>query len=257
MESIIVQRLKSRMEEMGKNPSSLALEANLGRSAVRDIVSGRAKNPQYATLLSLASALDCSLAYLTGEIDTPYKDTGKDLLATYDPKLGDIHAILEAGVYRHQSYEINPFSVPVRPYKDAPNQHLIYQDLRAPSQYLRLFQMGDMSQSEAGILEGDILTSRQDWFAGSVSLTSGMLVICRHQPDGIDAYELSARFVKETRQTWELICHSGVLVKPIILPKEQEDNKSGLMNRYLNDKGETVDVEGVTIRITRSLPIIM
>jgi len=257
MESIIIQRLKSRMEEMGKNPSSLALEANLGRSAVRDIISGRAKNPQYATLLSLASVLDCSLAYLTGEIDTPYKHTGTNLLATYDPKLGDIHGMLEAGVYRHQSYEINPFAVPVRPYKDATDQHLIYQDLRAPSQRLQLFQMGDMSQSEAGILKGDILTSRQDWFSGAVSLTSGMLVICRHQPDGIDAYELSARFVNETPQGWELICHSGTFVKPIILPRKQEKNKSGLMNRYLNDKGETVDIEGIAIRVTRSLPIIM
>ncbi|MCZ4091673.1 helix-turn-helix transcriptional regulator [Sinorhizobium psoraleae] len=66
MSEILKERIKSRMAALGKNPSSVALEAELGRSAVRDILSGKAKNPGYATVAAIARVLDCSVQYLTG-----------------------------------------------------------------------------------------------------------------------------------------------------------------------------------------------
>lgn len=60
------QRIAARLEALGKNASAVALEAGLGRSAVRDIMVHDA-NPRIDTLKRLTGPLECDLAFLTGE----------------------------------------------------------------------------------------------------------------------------------------------------------------------------------------------
>jgi hypothetical protein len=52
------------MREAGYNPRSLSLAADLGITAVRDILDGRVASPRYATLQALAGVLGISVDYL-------------------------------------------------------------------------------------------------------------------------------------------------------------------------------------------------
>ena len=61
-------RLERAMRDAGYNPRSLSLAAELGVTAVRDILDKRIASPRYATLGALAKVLGVSAEYLaTGE----------------------------------------------------------------------------------------------------------------------------------------------------------------------------------------------
>jgi DNA-binding Xre family transcriptional regulator len=62
----IAERIEDRLRALGKNASSVALEAGLGRSSVRDILVGKVTSPRLDTLEKLAEPLKCDLDYLTG-----------------------------------------------------------------------------------------------------------------------------------------------------------------------------------------------
>ncbi|MGB4101634.1 MAG: helix-turn-helix transcriptional regulator [Alphaproteobacteria bacterium] len=62
-----VQTLSRLIETRGMNPRQLSLMAGLNPTAVRDMLSGRARYPRYDTLQALARALDTTPAYLMGD----------------------------------------------------------------------------------------------------------------------------------------------------------------------------------------------
>jgi transcriptional regulator with XRE-family HTH domain len=68
--AISIERLKSRMREMGLNQLSTAKAAHLGEDYVRDLVRGKVKQPSATRLTQLAEALHCSPGYLMG-MDPP------------------------------------------------------------------------------------------------------------------------------------------------------------------------------------------
>ena len=63
----LARRLAAYMKDREFNQRSLAIEAKLNETAVRDILIGRSRSPRYATLAALAGVLRCSVAELTGE----------------------------------------------------------------------------------------------------------------------------------------------------------------------------------------------
>ena len=63
----LARRLAAYMKDRDFNQRSLAIEAKLNETAVRDILIGRSRSPRYATLAALAGVLRCSVAELTGE----------------------------------------------------------------------------------------------------------------------------------------------------------------------------------------------
>src|SRR5690606_37761941 len=71
MKMTLAERIQSRIDALGKNPSAVSLEAGLSRSAVRDILSGKVRHSRIDTLKSLTGPLECTLDYLTGETDEP------------------------------------------------------------------------------------------------------------------------------------------------------------------------------------------
>ncbi len=75
LKDIVASRLLERMEACGISQSRLSLRANLGRSAVTDIVKGRVKSPKFSTLQSLASVLGCTVNYLSGLEELPHPTT--------------------------------------------------------------------------------------------------------------------------------------------------------------------------------------
>lgn len=63
----LARRLAAYMKDREFNQRSLAIEAKLNETAVRDILIGRSRSPRYATLAALAGVLRCTVAELTGE----------------------------------------------------------------------------------------------------------------------------------------------------------------------------------------------
>lgn len=62
--SELVCRLRAQMLRKGLNPKTLAERANVGRSFVYDILSGRSCNPTSAKIAAIADKLDISMQYL-------------------------------------------------------------------------------------------------------------------------------------------------------------------------------------------------
>lgn len=97
----LADRIKTRLDDLGKNPSAVALEAGLGRSSVRDIIVNGA-NPRIDTLKKLTGPLECSLEYLTGEVAEPgerpsQQESGGELQSA---GRGRRAALVETGVFR-------------------------------------------------------------------------------------------------------------------------------------------------------------
>lgn len=62
-----LHNLQNLLAEREMNPRQLSLLAGLNATAVRDMLSGRAKSPRYDTLQAIARVLDTTPAYLMGD----------------------------------------------------------------------------------------------------------------------------------------------------------------------------------------------
>ncbi|PZO78469.1 MAG: phage repressor [Mesorhizobium amorphae] len=65
------KNLKARMDELGMNPTSTAAKADVGESAVRDILRGKARSPGVELLAKIAKALDTTIDALLGNASLP------------------------------------------------------------------------------------------------------------------------------------------------------------------------------------------
>ncbi len=65
-----LQNLLDLMAQQDISPRQLSLQAGLNPTAVRDMLSGRARNPRYDTLQAIAKVLDTTPAYLMGDAVT-------------------------------------------------------------------------------------------------------------------------------------------------------------------------------------------
>ncbi|MBQ4874952.1 MAG: helix-turn-helix domain-containing protein [Rickettsiaceae bacterium H1] len=68
-DSIIVQRIRKRMKELGINPRKLAEKSNVGKSFVYDVLSGKSRNPTSSKLGLISKELGVSISYLVGDND--------------------------------------------------------------------------------------------------------------------------------------------------------------------------------------------
>lgn len=64
----LISRLKTQMLRKGLNPKTLAARANVGRSFVYDILSGKSTNPTSAKISAIAEELGVSVQYLLSGI---------------------------------------------------------------------------------------------------------------------------------------------------------------------------------------------
>jgi len=69
--AVLRERLRSRIEALGRNPRAVSLEAGLSPDALRMILNGRSKAPKADTLAAVAKVLDCDLDYLLGTTNNP------------------------------------------------------------------------------------------------------------------------------------------------------------------------------------------
>jgi len=70
-ETVLQQRIRTRLRELATNPFRAAVENGLKPDVIRSILRpGKAVNPRADTLKDVARALQCSVAYLAGESDS-------------------------------------------------------------------------------------------------------------------------------------------------------------------------------------------
>jgi transcriptional regulator with XRE-family HTH domain len=65
--SKLINNLERRMRLRGLTQKSLALKAGLNETAIRDILKGRSKDPQFTTLNGIARVLGCAVEDLFGD----------------------------------------------------------------------------------------------------------------------------------------------------------------------------------------------
>lgn len=240
-------RIQRRLDELGKNPSSVALEAGLGRSSVRDIILGRAAHPRMDTLLKLTGPLQCSIDYLLGE-----QGDGEllhDFIAEFDPAPGEIMEVLRAGVYKSTS-EITQDEVKTL------ERFMTYKDLRFPDRLIFEYVMGDDSMEAIGILKGDVVSAVDDGAGGiedPISLTEGKLVIAHVSLDNPRIHESSLRAISLQGDEVHLICKSRLRkFDPIVLGRQPRPE---LPNGYRNaEDNAAVLLMGTAVRVRRQLP---
>jgi transcriptional regulator with XRE-family HTH domain len=247
---ILKQRIRERMEAMGKNPSSVAVEANLSRSAVRDILSGKAKNPGMLTIHAIANVLECTYSYLTGEDDRLHPGEVKDILIDVFARTTDISGTLEAGVFRQLPPPLEKNEVS----RDFGRRDRM--PLRSEHRYmyrdLYLYRVGDKSIEGLMITKGDLLTAVSDPAADVAP--DGALVIVAHRLPGTSVEELSARKVKWRTKGFTLStvpADWGGTTYPDI---EVTENL-GSFDRFRTKEGGEVVIEGVVVEMTRQMDV--
>lgn len=62
---LIAKNLELLIERKGANPSAVAKAAGMGHTGVRDIITRKAKEPKYATLLKIAEVLEVDIHEIT------------------------------------------------------------------------------------------------------------------------------------------------------------------------------------------------
>lgn len=250
MENIVAARIQARMDELGKNPSSVALEAGLGRSSVRDILLGRVLHPRIDTLRKIAVPLECTIDYLTGESEKPDAVGIRRHLWHMDAMI-DHPDLIEAGVFRR----VSP-GTPWEPIEDAETfLQVSLADPRLPVWRPSIYIMGDNSLENINILKGDGITAINHPYDAQIPLTNGALVVVRQSIRELEIEEISARQVEVTKEGISLVCRSKASYPPILIPTYSIDNESKIIPNYYPLGKTSAEIMAVVTRVTRELPI--
>jgi transcriptional regulator with XRE-family HTH domain len=245
----IAERIQARLTELGKNASAVALEAGLSRSAVLDILRGKAANPRLDTLQKLTGPLECSLEYLAGaDTDPGASPQSWRQFALLDTSVTTVAGVLETGVFRESV--LTPTES-----EDA----VLYRDPRQPKWSADLYLIGDETLSGVDIRKGDFATVVVPDGEDEVILRTGLVVAVRRELKTPHAYEHSARMVEIRGNEAHFVSRpsSGSASSLVVdlSDKHPGDHIPFLRNRYYLKDGGYIEITGVVARITRTMPI--
>jgi transcriptional regulator with XRE-family HTH domain len=245
----LAERIQARLEALGKSASSVALEGGLSRSAVLDILRGKAASPRLDTLQKLTGPLECSLDYLAGASDEPGASPDHErMYALLDTSVTSPAISLEAGVFREGKFT-----------PAARDDAVLYRDPRQPGWTADLYLIGDESLAGLGIRKGDIATVLEPSTEEGFPFKNGLVVAIRREISEPKAYEHSARVVEISGDKVHLVTRPASGTPNILTVNMAEDQLGDdfpmLGSYFLLEGGGTVEVLGVVARVTRSLPI--
>ncbi|WP_155951290.1 helix-turn-helix domain-containing protein [Rhizobium mesoamericanum] len=255
MENDLADRIRSRLEQIGKSAAAASLEAGLGRSAITDILSGNTGSPRVSTIEKLAPVLDTSVSYLLGIQDDPDREY------LMPPEIGrapenkaPLIATAAVGVFQEDAIFFANL-------KNDKRLHYVRGLEEFPDWTPQPARMGDSSMEGVYLFWDDIFTViiPPGSPPKSVPLQSGMLVLTKRRVQHEGIFEVSARYVKirgreihfETRPG-----DSGGDPRRTIVDLSNVD-ESGLEddpNQYPTTDGR-IRVIGVIIRTERSFPL--
>lgn len=243
----LADRIRSRLDALGKNPSAVALEAGLSRSAVLDILRGKAANPRLDTLQKLTEPLECSLEYLTGaSAELGASPANQSLYALLDTQVTSVTMNLETGVFREGVA-----------FADDHDQHVLYRDARAPERSVSLYRIADHSLAALGILKGDLAHVLE--YIEEPAFKNGMLVAVRRHLKSGNLNEFSARVVEVDKQGSVAFVSRPVAGQPavpiLVSMDDPMNDRTYFANTYYATNGDHIEVLGVICRIVRDLAI--
>lgn len=102
---LLVERIQERISALGTNMKATSLKAELGETAISEIVSRKNKNPSGLVLKAIAKALDCNIAYLLGDSDIAEREPEQRGAVPIA-----ILGVAEAGAFRHMAQQQHDYS---------------------------------------------------------------------------------------------------------------------------------------------------
>ncbi|MGO7157148.1 hypothetical protein [Rhizobium leguminosarum] len=256
MKEDVASRILARMNELGKNPSSVALEAGLGRSAVRDIVSRRASNPRIDTLEKLTGPLECTLDFLTGASAEPGAKSGHRHLWWMDTFIDPDPTVAETGVFRPAKGALFGDFTAVPADEDlATASHVGYRDPRIVDWRVELCRVGDNSMRDVNIIKGDIVTVARPSDDEEIPLSSGLIVLAKQHLSSPAIEEISIRQVSITKDIISLVSRGGQEFDPIIFDAYATERESALLPNVYFNHPNSIEILGVVVRVSRDLAI--
>lgn len=210
-ESILQSRVRERMKAKDVKAAPLATSAGLGDSYVRDILRGKTGSPSVDKLRRLASALETSPAYLTGETDNPELTGRKPLPSRGVPYRGEVAAgvWIEVGEGSDSPDDWLPFN-PLPQYPDG----AVY----------CLTVRGDSLDKIAPA--GSVLAC-VDLYASGLEVQAGDLVIVERAKAQDGLLEMTAKRVRAIRGGFELYPESNnPKWKPLAYPRRADTDET-------------------------------
>lgn len=248
MENVTVaDRIRLRLEALGKNASAVALEAGLSRSSVLDILKGKAANPRLDTLQKLTGPLECSLDYLTGSAppeSTSHHTRTWEEYSNLHPDRGGPLLKAEGLIYR--------------PLRDKITLGPEYPQKRLAGWQAHRLILADHSMEEIGLFEHDIVEVLSPKTPQEFVLKRGMLVLARHVLEGPRLEQLSIRMVMSTsvdklalaiRPTQE----TGAAIMADYVSSDPDQQLP--LNHYPTAGGGTIEIMGIVSSLLREYPV--
>lgn len=241
MNDILNERIRARMSELGTNATNAALDSGLGKTAVRDILSGKTKSPTIETLGRLAFTLKCTVSYLLGDVDHPHKFRPSDEEIS-DVRITEIGTLLKAGIFQKPPKTLMSYGT-----------NVMYGHPSFPEHSLSLYRMGDDSMVAAGILQNDVLTVAIPYNEEEFALYKHKFVVAVRYivPPGLEEVSLREVAVKDGA--------ISLITRPIsdtadVIELEEQIPAKGTSNLYSTSEGHGVSIHGAVVRVTRDLP---
>jgi len=227
----MLSRVRERVTDIGRGPTTLAREAGLDRGYIRDILTGRKKAIRYEMLPQLASALRCDPRYLTGEIDDPL--TGESQAQGGDPshRFMAVDGVCETGAWqRHATAALFAKTIPVLP------------DQRFDARLQRCFEVRGDNLARWGIVNGmyAIAVEPSEYKRARGDVLSGAIAIVKRERVSLGEVEISGRVIRDNAGT-------------ITLPASVDDAGRDLASIPLtsDDADERISIIGiVTIAVS-------
>lgn len=177
-EQIVIDRIRSRLEELGESSFDVSVRIGKHRNFVNDLIVGRKKSFAANLLPELAAALNCDVQWLVGLQDAP-RTAGEQ----YDTL--PVSGTVEAGVWRKAGKDpaIGTW-VPIRP------------DARYPASQQRVWLVrgsvlgGEMLGDGTAILTVDAVDQAVIF---NIVSNGDLLVVERKQGDMVERTILTAR----------------------------------------------------------------
>lgn len=243
----LADRIRARLSATGKSASAVSLEAGLSRSAIRDILNGKAGNPRMDTLLKLAGPLGCSVAYLSGHSDNPASSGSTDLESALGVRTIAVRTVLKQGVYIDTPETLSPegalvtITVPEGTTGD-----------------VALYRQGDDSLAAIGILKDDLIIAETVSAPGLDALSPGAVVIVQRALAGLSngPFEYSARLVAVKKGAVSLVTAPRMAPeKSLLIDRRAITDSNDLPRIGLHPVADgTIKIEGFAVRTIRDLP---
>jgi SOS-response transcriptional repressor LexA len=208
----IARRIEQRMNEVETNAAAVSRRAGLGATAVHDILSGRNQRPSIEGIISIATALDCDLAYLLGEQEAPRATKQKRVAPI--PIVG----IAEAGAFRPMR-KFNPDTEPGFPHLNAPRS-----ELHPNAKHFALQVLGDaMNAAKPVPIVQGMHVLCVDVVDAELTVESGKIYVVRQTKDAGQTCELTIKRAKVFRDRIELAPEStNPRHQTVVIPRKFE-----------------------------------